>query len=101
AADERNPFWADERLRSSVFAADPESGWHRRFFTIDDLAGVRVEDPEVFELTHGKVLELVRDGLIDGVRVDHLDGLADPREYLERLHDHGVGRVWVEKILEP
>ena len=100
AADERNPFWADERLRPTVFDVDPETGWHRRFFTIDDLAGVRVEDPEVFELTHRKVLELVRDGLVDGVRVDHVDGLSNPREYLERLRDHGVGHVWVEKILE-
>jgi (1->4)-alpha-D-glucan 1-alpha-D-glucosylmutase len=101
AADERNPFWADQRQRTRVFDVDPETGWHRRFFTIDDLAGVRVEDPEVFDLTHRKVLELVRDGLLDGVRVDHIDGLADPREYLERLRDHGVGHVWVEKILEP
>jgi (1->4)-alpha-D-glucan 1-alpha-D-glucosylmutase len=101
AADERNPFWADERERQKVFDVDPESGWHRRFFTIDDLAGVRVEDPEVFDLTHRKVFELVGDGLLDGVRVDHIDGLADPREYLERLRDSGVGHVWVEKILEP
>jgi len=101
AADERNPFWADERQRPKVFDVDPDTGWHRRFFTIDDLAGVRVEDPDVFELTHRKVLELVRDGLLDGVRVDHVDGLANPREYLERLRDHRVGRVWVEKILEP
>jgi (1->4)-alpha-D-glucan 1-alpha-D-glucosylmutase len=101
AADERNPFWADERQRSKVFDVDPATGRHRRFFTIDDLAGVRVEDSEVFELTHRKVLELVGDGLLDGVRVDHIDGLANPREYLERLRDHGVGRVWVEKILEP
>ena len=100
-ADDRNPFWADERQRAKVFDVDPRTGAHRRFFTIDDLAGVRVEDPEVFELTHAKVLELVRDGLVDGVRVDHIDGLADPREYLERLRDRGVEHVWVEKILEP
>ena len=100
AADEANPFWADEQQRPKVFDVDPETGWHRRFFTIDDLAGVRVEDPEVFELTHAKVLELVRDGSLDGVRVDHVDGLASPREYLGRLRDRGVGHVWVEKILE-
>ena len=47
AADERNPFWADERQRPKVFDVDPDTGWHRRFFTIDDLAGVRVEDPDV------------------------------------------------------
>jgi (1->4)-alpha-D-glucan 1-alpha-D-glucosylmutase len=101
AADERNPFWADEQQRPKVFDVDPETGAHRRFFTIDDLAGVRVEDAEVFELTHRKVLELVGDGLLDGVRVDHVDGLADPRGYLERLRARGVGHVWVEKILEP
>jgi (1->4)-alpha-D-glucan 1-alpha-D-glucosylmutase len=101
AVDERNPFWADERQRAKVFDVDPETGRHRRFFTIDDLAGVRVEDPEVFELTHRKLLELVGDGLVDGLRVDHVDGLANPREYLERLRDRGAGHVWVEKILEP
>jgi (1->4)-alpha-D-glucan 1-alpha-D-glucosylmutase len=101
ATDGSNPFWADERQRVKVFDVDPETGWQRRFFTIDDLAGVRVEDPEVFELTHRKVLELVGDGLLDGVRVDHIDGLSNPREYLERLREHGLGHVWVEKILEP
>ncbi len=97
AADEANPFWPDPK----VFDVDPDSGWHRRFFTIDELAGVRVEDPEVFEITHRKVLELVGDGLVDGVRVDHPDGLANPRQYLERLRAAGADHVWVEKILEP
>jgi (1->4)-alpha-D-glucan 1-alpha-D-glucosylmutase len=101
AVDDANPFWADEELRRRFFDIDPTTGRHRRFFTIDELAGVRVEDPEVFETTHRKVLELVGEGLIDGVRVDHPDGLANPREYLERLRAAGVAHVWVEKILEP
>lgn len=101
AADESNPFWADEEVRQRFFDVDPESGAHRRFFTIDELAGVRVEDPEVFEATHRKVLELAREGLVDGVRVDHPDGLASPREYLVRLRGEGLEHVWVEKILEP
>ncbi|HET7808089.1 MAG TPA: alpha-amylase family glycosyl hydrolase, partial [Gaiellaceae bacterium] len=101
AADGANPFWADEELRARFFDLDPATGRHRRFFTIDDLAGVRVEDPEVFEVTHRKVLELAAEGLIDGVRVDHPDGLADPRGYLERLRARGLEHVWVEKILEP
>jgi (1->4)-alpha-D-glucan 1-alpha-D-glucosylmutase len=101
AADAANPFWADEELRARFFDLDPATGRHRRFFTIDDLAGVRVEDPEVFEVTHRKVLELAAEGLIDGVRVDHPDGLADPRGYLERLRGRGLEHVWVEKILEP
>src|SRR6185312_6701411 len=57
-----------------------------------------VENPEVFELVHGKVLELVRDGVVDGLRVDHPDGLADPAGYLERLRAAGAEHAWVEKI---
>jgi (1->4)-alpha-D-glucan 1-alpha-D-glucosylmutase len=98
AVSDENPSWADPAQRAKVFDWDPASGWYRRFFTIDDLAGVRVEDPDVFELTHRKTLELVADGLVDGLRIDHPDGLADPRGYLERLP---VEHVWVEKILEP
>ncbi|HSB38501.1 MAG TPA: alpha-amylase family glycosyl hydrolase [Gaiellaceae bacterium] len=100
-ADEANPFWADEELRARFFDVDPETGAHRRFFTVDELAGVKVEDPEVFEATHRKVLQLAREGVIDGVRVDHPDGLANPRKYLERLRAEGLEHVWVEKILEP
>ena len=55
----------------------------------------------MFETTHAKVLELVHDGLIDGLRIDHPDGLANPRAYLERLRERGARHVWVEKILEP
>ena len=74
---------------------------YRRFFTIEALVGVRVEDPAVFDATHAFVLELVRDGSINGLRVDHVDGLRDPTEYLERLAvaTDGVPTV-VEKILE-
>ncbi|MFG2978973.1 malto-oligosyltrehalose synthase [Streptomyces sp. NPDC048331] len=74
---------------------------YRRFFTISDLIGVRVEDPEVFTATHAKVLELVRDGVADGLRIDHVDGLADPEEYLRRLRAAAGEDCWVvvEKIL--
>jgi len=101
---DENRWWADEDERVRVFDVDLDTGEHRRFFDIDDLAGVRVEDPEVFELTHRKVLELVADGVADGLRVDHPDGLADPAGYLERLRDAmpaRPARVWVEKILQP
>ncbi|HET7571760.1 MAG TPA: malto-oligosyltrehalose synthase [Gaiellaceae bacterium] len=100
-SEEENPWWRDRELRARFFDWDPESGWYRRFFDIGELAGVRVEDPEVFETTHAKVLELVDAGLVAGLRIDHPDGLANPREYLERLRGHGVRHVWVEKILEP
>ncbi|WP_309094650.1 malto-oligosyltrehalose synthase [Streptomyces sp.] len=73
---------------------------YRRFFSISELIGVRVEDPEVFEATHGKILKLLHEGVIDGLRIDHPDGLADPDGYLTRLHEATGGR-WtvVEKIL--
>lgn len=73
---------------------------YRRFFSISELIGVRVEDPEVFEATHAKVLQLLHEGVIDGLRIDHPDGLADPDGYLQLLHEATGGR-WtvVEKIL--
>ncbi|MEV0260058.1 malto-oligosyltrehalose synthase [Streptomyces sp. NPDC050617] len=73
---------------------------YRRFFTVSDLIAVRVEDPEVFDATHAKVVELLRGGVLDGLRVDHPDGLADPAGYLRRLRGAARGR-WtvVEKIL--
>ncbi|MEV6924901.1 malto-oligosyltrehalose synthase [Dactylosporangium sp. NPDC051485] len=75
---------------------------YRRFFAVTELAGVRVEDPAVFAATHAEILRWVREGLADGIRVDHPDGLRDPGEYLARLRAHAPG-VWlvVEKILEP
>ena len=75
---------------------------YRRFFAITELAGVRQEDDHVFDRTHAKILELVDDGVIDGLRVDHPDGLRDPKRYLERLATTSGG-VWtvVEKITHP
>jgi (1->4)-alpha-D-glucan 1-alpha-D-glucosylmutase len=101
AADDANPYWRDPRLRERFFDLDPATGRWRRFFDIDELAGVRQEDETVFEQTHELVLRLVQDGLVDGLRVDHPDGLADPGGYLARLRDRGAGCVWVEKILDP
>jgi len=101
AACEQNRFWTDPELRQRFFDIDPVSGRHRRFFDVDDLAGVRVEDPEVFAVTHQLVLSLVAEGVIDGLRIDHPDGLADPAGYLRALRARGVDRVWVEKILAP
>ncbi len=76
---------------------------YRRFFNVNDLAGVRVEDPVVFERTHALVVRLVREGRLDGLRIDHVDGLFDPRAYCERLRDAVGPGCWivVEKILAP
>jgi (1->4)-alpha-D-glucan 1-alpha-D-glucosylmutase len=100
AAVEENRYWRDLEWREQFFDLDQVSGRHRRFFDIDELAGVRQEDPEVFATTHRLPLRLVAEGVVDGLRVDHPDGLADPAGYLERLRDGGVERVWAEKILE-
>ncbi|HET7398599.1 MAG TPA: malto-oligosyltrehalose synthase [Intrasporangium sp.] len=74
---------------------------YRRFFDVTSLIAVRVEEPEVFDATHKLLVEHVRAGGIDGLRIDHPDGLADPEGYLERLAE-ATGGVWVvvEKILE-
>ncbi len=79
--------------------AATELNW-RRFFDVTSLIGIRVEDADVFDATHRLLLSLVADGLIDGLRVDHPDGLADPRGYLARLASQ-TGNAWVvtEKIL--
>lgn len=75
---------------------------YRRFFEVDGLIGVRVEDEDVFTATHAELLDLHHRGVIDGFRVDHPDGLADPGGYLERLRAalRPGTPVWVEKILE-
>lgn len=81
---------------------------YRRFFTISDLVGLRVEDPMTFEAIHSVVLRLANKGMVTGFRVDHIDGLRDPVGYLRRLQEkthHEAGArprdfyVVVEKIL--
>jgi (1->4)-alpha-D-glucan 1-alpha-D-glucosylmutase len=88
----RLAFWrvADEELN------------YRRFFDVDTLVAVRVEDPEVFNASHALLVRLLREGLVQGLRIDHPDGLADPRGYLRRLAE-ATRNAWVvvEKILMP
>ena len=75
---------------------------YRRFFSVNGLAGIRQEDPMVFEHTHRIIRQLIGEDLIDGVRVDHPDGLSDPFGYLTRLREVVGEDRWlvVEKILE-
>jgi (1->4)-alpha-D-glucan 1-alpha-D-glucosylmutase len=96
----------DELLRSQNYrlaywrVASDELDY-RRFFSIESLVGVRVEQADVFAATHQLVMDLVRDGTIDGLRVDHVDGLRDPEGYLSTLAERTGGRYTVvEKILE-
>jgi (1->4)-alpha-D-glucan 1-alpha-D-glucosylmutase len=95
-------------------AATDEINW-RRFFDINTLAGLRVELPRVFDATHKLILQLYAEGLIDGVRIDHVDGLADPRLYCRKLRralevaaesrppdvPQGAPYIVIEKILAP
>ncbi|MHA6766238.1 malto-oligosyltrehalose synthase [Sphingobium ummariense] len=83
--------------------ANDSLNW-RRFFSINELAGLRIEDPAVFDATHRLYLDLYREGLIDGLRIDHVDGLTDPAGYCRRLRgamDAIRPGAWivVEKIL--
>jgi len=80
-------------------SAATDLNW-RRFFDINSLIAIRVEEPDVFAATHGLLLGLVAEGLIDGLRIDHPDGLADPRGYLRQLAT-GASGSWIvaEKIL--
>ena len=82
-------------------AADDELNY-RRFFAVNTLAAVRVEEPDVFLETHTEIRRWFAEGLVDGLRVDHPDGLRDPRKYLADLAAlTGGAYVLVEKILEP
>jgi (1->4)-alpha-D-glucan 1-alpha-D-glucosylmutase len=109
AVDQLNsdPDALDELLNQQQYrlafwrTAGQELGY-RRFFDVNTLIGLRIERPHVFEATHSRILEWLRDGVLDGVRVDHPDGLRDPQQYLERLRDRAP-EAWIvgEKILEP
>ncbi|MEO1374026.1 MAG: malto-oligosyltrehalose synthase [Cyanobacteria bacterium J06635_10] len=74
---------------------------YRRFFTVNDLISLRIEDKQVFETTHSLIFKLVEEGQIDGLRIDHIDGLYDPAQYLNRLREKAPEiYLIVEKILE-
>ncbi len=75
---------------------------YRRFFDINDLAGLRVEEEEVFQAVHTLPLSWVHKGTVHGLRVDHPDGLRDPAQYFQRLH-YATPEAWIvaEKILKP
>ncbi|MGH3381077.1 MAG: malto-oligosyltrehalose synthase, partial [Actinoallomurus sp.] len=120
--------WSDGRIVLPVLGSPDDKAWHdgefmryhehvfpreghyrlvywrgedpnyRRFFDVSTLIGLRAEDPEVFDRTHALPLRLLDKGLVDGLRVDHPDGLADPRGYLRRLAEHDTWIV-AEKIL--
>jgi (1->4)-alpha-D-glucan 1-alpha-D-glucosylmutase len=89
-----------QNYRLAFWRTASEEGQYRRFFDINELVGIRVEDDAVFADSHRLILHWIREGIIDGLRVDHVDGLRDPLAYLRRLEEARTG-VWalVEKIL--
>ena len=76
---------------------------YRRFFIVNDLAGIRIEEPEVFDHAHGLIFQLIEEGLVDGLRIDHIDGLFDPKAYALKLREKSPRPIYlvVEKILAP
>ncbi len=101
-ADRLDAVLRSQNYRLAYWRVAGQELVHRRFFDIDTLAALRTEDPEVFEAVHGRVLEWLRAGVLDGVRVDHPDGLRRPGEYFRRIRD-AAPDAWVvaEKILMP
>ena len=90
--DQLDQFLADQPYRLCHWRVATDEINYRRFFDVDELAAIRVEDTEVFEAVHAKILELVGKGEVTGLRIDHADGLADPQQYLANLAE-ATGRA--------
>ncbi len=86
----------DQAYRLAFWRVAADEINYRRFFDINELAAICMENPAVFEKTHELALRLVRDGLVDGLRIDHPDGLYDPLDYLEQLQ-----RAWLVQFRQP
>src|SRR6185437_1070709 len=82
--DALDDLLGQQNFRLAYWRTGSEELSYRRFFDIETLAGLRVEDEAVFADTHRLILRLVADGTLDGLRIDHVDGLADPEGYLVR-----------------
>jgi (1->4)-alpha-D-glucan 1-alpha-D-glucosylmutase len=100
--DALNALLDQQNYRLALWRTASRDLGYRRFFDINDLAGLRVEDPEAFAASHALPIEWVGRGWVQGLRIDHPDGLRDPAEYFRRLRD-ACPEAWIvaEKILEP
>jgi (1->4)-alpha-D-glucan 1-alpha-D-glucosylmutase len=98
--DSLDEFLSAQNYRLSYWKTADQQLGYRRFFDVNTLIGLRMERPHVFEETHALILDWLRRGVLDGVRVDHPDGLRDPKEYFERLRE-AAPNAWIigEKIL--
>lgn len=100
--DALDEFLQQQHFRVSYWKVADQQLGYRRFFDVNTLIGLRVEREYVFEETHSLILKWLEDGVLDGVRVDHPDGLRDPQQYFQRLRERAPN-AWIigEKILEP
>ncbi|MGG6263976.1 malto-oligosyltrehalose synthase [Leptolyngbya sp. AN03gr2] len=99
--------WLDKLLseqffRLSYWKVGAEEINYRRFFTVNELISVRIEDFKVFNHTHELIAQLIKEGKVTGLRIDHIDGLSNPKQYLQRLQEKvGDAYIVAEKILQP
>ncbi len=100
--DALDQLLAQQNYRLAYWKTADQQLGYRRFFDVNTLIGVRMEREYVFEETHALILKWLHEGILDGVRIDHPDGLRDPLQYLQRLRQHAP-EAWIigEKILEP
>jgi (1->4)-alpha-D-glucan 1-alpha-D-glucosylmutase len=100
--DALDDFLTQQNYRLAYWKTADQQLGYRRFFDVNTLIGLHMEREHVFEETHALIVEWLRAGVLDGIRVDHPDGLRDPLEYFHRLREH-VPEGWIigEKILEP
>jgi (1->4)-alpha-D-glucan 1-alpha-D-glucosylmutase len=94
---------AGQNWRVSAATAGADELNYRRFFTVSDLAAIRIENDVVFDHAHALIFQLIEEGLIDGLRIDHIDGLRDPKAYCLKLREKAPRPIYllVEKILAP
>ena len=100
--DALDEFLSQQYYRLAYWKTADQQLGYRRFFDVNTLIGLRVEREFVFDETHALIVKWLKQGVLDGVRVDHPDGLRDPKQYLERLRER-TPEAWIvgEKILEP
>ena len=93
---------SEQFFRLAYWKVGAEEINYRRFFTVNELVSVKVEELKVFNNTHELITQLAKDGKVTGLRIDHIDGLSNPKQYLERLREK-VGDTYIvaEKILQP
>lgn len=99
--DSLDLFLERQNFRLSFWKTAVEELMYRRFFDVNTLVGLRMENESVFADTHSLIFDWIRRGVLDGVRIDHPDGLRNPEQYLQRLRAATDGWIVAEKILEP